>query len=150
MRVRPKPPNSGAFDLVAGREAVTAATHAGIRHFVYVSVAHPAPNDEGLHRCTHRMRKHDSCRRPERHHPPALVHARAGHRWPYAILPFYWLLERLPASRQGARRVGLVTFEQMLVALTNAVDNPCEGQRVLSVPEIRRGTFDTPAVTVTA
>src|SRR6266545_3155034 len=32
-----------AVDLVAGRNAISAATAAGIGHFVYVSVAHPAP-----------------------------------------------------------------------------------------------------------
>ena len=73
-----------------------------------------------------------------------------GHLWPYGLLPFYWLLERLPATREAAQRLGLVTLEQMLVALTNAVDHPCEGRCVLGVPEIRRGTFDTAAITVTA
>jgi hypothetical protein len=30
------------------------------------------------------------------------------------------------------------------------VNQPCEGQRILGVPEIRRGTFDTAASPVTA
>ena len=29
-----------------------------------------------------------------------------GHRWPYALLPMYWLLEQLPCTGDGARRVG--------------------------------------------
>ena len=33
-----------AVDLVSVREAVTVAARAGIEHFVYVSVAHPAPS----------------------------------------------------------------------------------------------------------
>ena len=47
-------------------------------------------------------------------------------------------------------RLGLVTLEQMLQALVQAVENPLSGVRVLGVPEIRRGTFDmpTPAVTI--
>jgi uncharacterized protein YbjT (DUF2867 family) len=72
-----------------------------------------------------------------------------GHRWPYALLPLYWLFERLPATREGAQRLGLVTLEQMLAALTNAVDHPREGQRILGVPAIRRGTFDTALSAVT-
>ena len=42
----PSPAKAAEFrsiDLVAGREAVIAALHAGVQHFVYVSVAHPAP-----------------------------------------------------------------------------------------------------------
>ena len=27
-----------------------------------------------------------------------------GHRWPYALLPIYWLFEQIPATREGARR----------------------------------------------
>jgi uncharacterized protein YbjT (DUF2867 family) len=149
----PSPAKAAEFrsiDLVAGREAVTAALHAGVRHFVYVSVAHPAPMMKAYiavrTECENMIRTgglNATILRPWYVLGP-------GHRWPYAILPFYWLLERLPATRQGAQRLGLITLEQMLVALTNAVDNPPEGHRVLSVPDIRRGTFDTPAVTVTA
>jgi uncharacterized protein YbjT (DUF2867 family) len=149
----PSPAKAAEFrsiDLVAGREAVKAALHTGVRHFVYVSVAHPAPMMKAYiavrTECENLIRAgglNATILRPWYVLGP-------GHRWPYAILPFYWLLERLPATRQGARRLGLVTLEQMLVALTNAVEHPCEGHRVLSVPEIRRGTFDTPAVTVTA
>jgi len=148
----PSPAKAAEFrsiDLVAGREAVKAALHTGVRHFVYVSVAHPAPMMKAYiavrTECENIIRAgglNATILRPWYVLGPA-------HRWPYAILPFYWLLERLPATRRGAQRLGLVTLEQMLVALTNAVDHPSEGQHVLSVPEIRRGTFDTPSITVT-
>jgi uncharacterized protein YbjT (DUF2867 family) len=60
-----------------------------------------------------------------------------GHRWPYLLLPIYKLAELLPPTRDGARRLGLVTLEQMLNALTFAVENRVEGRRVMGVPEIR-------------
>jgi nucleoside-diphosphate-sugar epimerase len=66
-----------------------------------------------------------------------------GHRWPYSHIPAYWLLERLPVTRDGARRLGLVTLEQMLQALTNAVASPAPNVRVLGVPEIRSGNMPT-------
>jgi uncharacterized protein YbjT (DUF2867 family) len=149
----PSPAKAAEFrniDLVAGREAVDAALDAGVQHFIYVSVAHPAP-----------MMKAYIAVRTE---CEAMIRASGlnatvlrpwyvlgpGHRWPYAILPLYWLFERLPGTREGARRLGLVTLKQMLIALTNAVDQPCEGQRILGVPEIRRGTFDTATSQVTA
>jgi len=149
----PSPAKAAEFrsiDLVAGREAVAAATHAGIRHFIYVSVAHPAPMMKAYiavrtecERVIQNSGLHATLLRPWYVLGP-------GHLWPYGLLPFYWLLERLPATREGAQRLGLVTLEQMLVALTDAVDHPCKGQRLLEVPEIRRGTFDTAAATVTA
>ncbi len=39
--------------------------------------------------------------------------------------------------REGALRLGLVTLEQMITALTVAVENPVSGRRVVAVPEIR-------------
>jgi len=60
-----------------------------------------------------------------------------GHRWPYALIPFYWLAERIPSTREGARRLGLVTVEQMLHALADAVENPANGVKVIEVPAIR-------------
>jgi uncharacterized protein YbjT (DUF2867 family) len=60
-----------------------------------------------------------------------------GHRWPYVLAPFYWLVERLPATRESARRLGLVTLRQLLDALVSAVENPATGIRIVEVPEIR-------------
>lgn len=60
-----------------------------------------------------------------------------GHRWPYALLPVYWIAELLPGTRESARRLGLVTIAQMLNALVWAVENPPEGVRILDVPKIR-------------
>ena len=60
-----------------------------------------------------------------------------GHRWPSLLRPAYWLFERVPATREGARRLGLVTLEQMVLALAGAVEDPPEGIRILDVPAIR-------------
>ncbi len=146
----PSPAKAAEFrsiDLVAGREAVAAAVGAGIRHFVYVSVAHPAPMMKAYiavrEECESMIRAsglNATILRPWYVLGP-------GHHWPYALLPAYWLLERLPSTRAGAHRLGLVTLEQMLQALAGAVGDPCTGVRVLGVPEIRRCTFDSPSDT---
>jgi hypothetical protein len=64
-----------------------------------------------------------------------------GHRWPYVLIPAYWLFEKLPLTREGAQRLGLVTLEQMLQTLTNAIASPAPNVRVLGVPEIRQGSW---------
>ncbi|HST11146.1 MAG TPA: NAD(P)H-binding protein [Terriglobales bacterium] len=136
----PSPAKAAQFrsiDLVAGRKAVEAAVFAGIQHFVYVSVAQPAPMMkeylEVRAECEAAIREsglHATILRPWYVLGP-------GHRWPYALIPAYWLFERIPATRDGARRLGLVTLEQMLQALTCAVASPPPNVRVLGVPEIR-------------
>jgi uncharacterized protein YbjT (DUF2867 family) len=148
----PSPAKAAEFrniDLIAGREAVSAGVAAGIRHFVYVSVAHPAPMMKAYiavrEECESMIRAsglNATILRPWYVLGP-------GHRWPFALIPAYWLLERVPSTRDGARRLGLVTLEQMLRALVGAVEDPCTGVRVLGVPEIRRCTFDSSSAAVT-
>ncbi len=43
----------------------------------------------------------------------------------------------VPPCCDGARRLGLVTLEQMIRALVYAVENPAHGTRVIGVSEIR-------------
>jgi len=136
----PSPAKAAEFqkvDLPAGLSSVKASVSAGIRHFVYVSVAHPAPT----------MHAYIAVRREcEAAIESAGLNATIlrpwyvlgpGHWWPYLLLPMYKVAELLPSTREGARRLGLVTLEQMLNALTFAVENPVEGKRIMGVPEIR-------------
>ena len=60
-----------------------------------------------------------------------------GRRWPLTILPVYWLMSALPATRESARRLGLVSVEQMVGSLVRAIAEPTTGIRVWEVPEIR-------------
>jgi uncharacterized protein YbjT (DUF2867 family) len=124
-------------DLASARASVGAARSAGVRHFVYLSVAQPAPA----------MRAYVAARAEAE----ALIAGSGlaatfvrpwyvlgpGHRWPYALIPMYALFERLPATRDTARRLGLVTLRQMVDALVRAVENPADGVRVMEVEAIR-------------
>ena len=66
-----------------------------------------------------------------------MVCARPGHWWPYAILPVYWILEKLPKTKESAERLGLVTINQMLSVLIWAVENQPVGVEIVDVPRIR-------------
>ena len=126
------------IDLRSIECAVEAAVFARIRHFVYVSVAQPAPV----------MRDYIAVRaRGEELIWAAGLSATIirpwyvlgpGHRWPYALLPVYMLLQAIPTTRASALRLGLVTHRQMVRALARAVREPAEGIRIVDVPEIRR------------
>jgi uncharacterized protein YbjT (DUF2867 family) len=125
-------------DFTSASGAIDAATRAGVQHFVYLSVAHPAPMMKSYievrAECEEVLRKSGMGATILR--PWYVLGPR--HRWPYAILPFYWLFEALPSTRAGAQRLGLVTLAQMTVALADAVENPADGVRVVEVPEIRQ------------
>lgn len=127
----------GQIDLPSGLGAIAAAKSAGIRHFVYLSVAHPAPMMHAY------IAVRSEC---EAAIEAAGLNATIlrpwyvlgpGHWWPYLLIPMYKFAELLPAARDGARRLGLVTLEQMTSALTSAVENPVSGRRIVTVPEIR-------------
>jgi uncharacterized protein YbjT (DUF2867 family) len=138
----PSPAKAAEFrrvDLVSIQASTRAASKAGVAHFVYVSVAHPAPI----------MHAYIAVRREGE----ALVAATGiratilrpwyvlgpGHRWPYALVPIYAILRRLPATREAADRLGLVTHRAMVGALVHAVKNPpAQGVRVLDPPAINR------------
>jgi uncharacterized protein YbjT (DUF2867 family) len=136
----PSPAKAAQFrsiDLPSAKIALKAARDAEVRHFVYLSVAHPAPMMEAFIAV--------------RSEGEAVIRASGinstfvrpwyvlgpGHRWAYALVPFYWIAERLPATRESAQRLGLITIAQMLKSLVWAVENPPEGVRILDVPAIR-------------
>jgi len=127
-----------AVDLVSAQVAVKAAREAGVRHFIYLSVAQPAPMMQAY------IDVRSEGEALVRISGMAATFVRPwyvlgpGHRWPYALLPFYWLCEWLPSTREGARRLGLVTLSQMLHTLVWAVENPpADGAQILDVPKIR-------------
>jgi uncharacterized protein YbjT (DUF2867 family) len=138
---KPDPRKAQQFrdvDLRSGLAAVKAASEARIEHFVYVSVAHPAPIMQVY--IQPRIEVEEALRasglRATILRPWYVLGP--GHRWPYVLLPAYWVMALIPGKRETARRLGLVTLKQMINALIDAVENPAQGIRVVEVPEIRR------------
>ena len=136
----PSPAKAAQFrdvDLVSVRVAVKAARDAGIRHFIYLSVAQPAPVMKAFLEVRHigeEMIRASGI--PATFVRPWYVLG-PGHYWPYPLLPFFWIAERLPMMREAAKRLGFVTIQQMLNTLIWAVEKPAEGIRTIDVPRIR-------------
>lgn len=136
----PNPSKAAEFrnvDLASGRSAIEAAKSAGVRHFIYISVAHPAPvmkaYIEVRSQCEDLIRASGMSATIVR---PWYVLG-PGHQWPYLLLPVYKIMELLPSTREGATRLGLVTLDQMVRALVHAVETPAQGVRIVEVPQIR-------------
>lgn len=137
---RPRPSKAQDFlrvDLGSVEAAVAAAVVAGIKHFIYVSVAHPAPVMKAY--VAARMRAEQVIRSSGM--AATLIRPwyvlGPGHQWPRLVTPFYWMLRMIPWTRSGAERLGLVTIDQMVAALVHAVEEPVDGVRVIDVPAIR-------------
>jgi uncharacterized protein YbjT (DUF2867 family) len=47
------------------------------------------------------------------------------------------MAERIPATAEGSRRLGLITIDEMAGALVYAVENPARGMEILDVPRMR-------------
>lgn len=143
----PSPAKAAEFrriDLVSACDAVRVAKNAGVKHFVYVSVAHPAPMMKAYievrAECEQAIREsglNATILRPWYVLGP-------GHRWPYALLPIYRLMELFPSTRDSALRLGLVTHSQMIEALLAAVEHPPAGVTVMEVPQIRASALQMP------
>lgn len=137
----PSPAKAAEFlsvDLVSAQAAVAAARTAGIAHFIYISVAQPAPV----------MAAYIDARAAGEQ---AIADARLtatvlrswyvigpGHRWPLLLVPFYAVARLVPAWRESARRLGLVTLAQIVGAIVHAVEQPPPPgtMRIIDVEEI--------------
>jgi uncharacterized protein YbjT (DUF2867 family) len=126
-----------SIDLVSLEQSIAAAKRAAAAHFVFVSVAHPAPvmkaYIEVRIRCEQIVRQsglNATILRPWYILGP-------GHRWPYILIPLYKALKAIPITREGAVRLGLVTRGQMVNALASSVASNPSGVRVVETAEIR-------------
>jgi uncharacterized protein YbjT (DUF2867 family) len=125
------------IDLNAALAGLSAARDADIKHFIYVSVAHPAPIMKSYIavRMEAEQRIRESGLNATFLRPWYVLGP--GRWWPYFLVPMYWLFGIIPSTRESAQRLGLVTREQMIDALAWSVENPANGVRVMEVPAIR-------------
>jgi uncharacterized protein YbjT (DUF2867 family) len=130
-----------AIDQTSFEASLLAARAKRASHFIYVSVAHPAPVMQDYID----VRRHCESRLLQSQIPATILRPwyilGEGHRWPMLLVPFYKLAEAIPSTRAAARRLGLITHRQMLAALMNAaVHPPGASARILDVPAIRAAT----------
>jgi uncharacterized protein YbjT (DUF2867 family) len=136
----PSPAKAASFravDLPSVDAALAAARAGRIAHFVYVSVAQPAP----VMQAYIAVRQEGEARIRESAIPATILRPwyvlGPGHRWPCLLVPFYALAALLPPLRETAQRLGLVTIGQMVSALVASIERGPQGVRILDVPAIR-------------
>lgn len=128
----PTPAKAAQFrsvDLASAKQAVAAAKGAAVDHFIYVSVAQPAPVMRAYVEA--RMEAEAAIRESG-------LNATIVRPW-YVIGPGrQWPLLLGPVFRFLPAHLGLVRVEEMIATLAGAVgQRPPQGVRVLEVPDIR-------------
>jgi len=138
----PNPAKARQFievDLASARVAIAVAAQAAVKHFVYLSVAQPAPV---MHAYVEVRRQGEEMLRASGLNAtifrPWYVLG-PGRRWPYVLLPAWGLVQLLPGMRRLTERFGFVTLEEMTASMLHAIEDPPRGVRVVEVPEIRSG-----------
>lgn len=126
-------------DKVSALAALEASRATGVAHFVYLSVAQPAP----IMKAYVAVRAECEARIAQSGIAATFVRPwyvlGPGHRWPLLFLPAYRLLELLPPTRATAVRLGLVELEQVVHVLTEAIEHPPSATRVIETRAIRSG-----------
>jgi uncharacterized protein YbjT (DUF2867 family) len=149
----PSPAKARQFeeiDLRSCKESLAVAVRNRVRHYVYVSVAHPAPMMQAFidvrSRCEEMVRAsglNATILRPWYVLGP-------GHHWPYLLKPLYALAKQVPSLRAGAQRLDLITIDQMVRALVDAVEHPAFGIRVMDVADIKGCPAEAPRMRTAA
>lgn len=118
-------------DRTACLAALAAARRGGVRHFVYLSVAQPAP----IMRAYVAVRAECEAAIRASGLPATFVRPwyilGPGRSWPLVLAPLYALLERVPRTRASARRLGLIELDEIVHAIARSVEAPPDGVRIL-------------------
>lgn len=128
------------IDLASVTASVNAAKYAGVKHFIYLSVAQPAP----MMKEYIEIRKRGERLLTESKIPSSVIRpwyiTGPGHYWPVVLTPIYKILELIPATSEQAINLGLVKLEEMLNTIIYAVKNPpSEGLKIYRTRDIRNG-----------
>lgn len=127
-----------SVDLVSVQEAVKSALKSDVSHFIYLSVAHPAPvmKDYIKVRIKGEELLSQSGMNVSFIRPWYVLGP--GHNWPYVLMPFYRLFEAIPFTKDTAKRLGLVKLNQITNCIVSAVNNPPSGIRIYNTEDINK------------
>jgi uncharacterized protein YbjT (DUF2867 family) len=125
------------IDLVSIEEAVKAAKEKNVEHFIYLSVAHPAPVMKDFVN----VRKKGEQLLIESKIKSSFIRPwyviGPGHYWPYIIMPVFWIFKFLPFTKQTTQRLDFVTLPQMLKCILFTVKNIPQLTTAYNVQQIK-------------
>jgi len=126
-----------SIDLTSIKASVNAAVFAGVKHFIYLSVAQPSPFMKEYIE----VRKQGEELLAENNIASSIIRPwyiiGPGHYWPLLFKPMYKICEWIPATREQAINLGLVKLDEMLKTIIYAVKNPTQSVKIYATKEIR-------------
>jgi len=128
------------IDLVSVQEAAQAATHARVKHFIYLSVAmYPAKimKDFQESRARGEVLLNQSGLRTSFIRPWYVLGP--GHWWPVLLKPFYFIARLVPSKKEAALHLDTVTIHQMINTLVFAATRPPAEKQYYEVADIKKG-----------
>ena len=130
------------IDLVSVQQAAKAAATAGIKHFIYLSVAmYPTK----IMKDYQEVRAEGESILLQQNFVSSFVRPwyvlGPGHWWPLLLKPFYWLAKFIPSKREAAKQLSTVTIKQIIKTLSFAIKNQPPGNAVYDVSKIKTLTF---------
>ena len=126
------------IDLVSVEQAAQAATVAGTRHFIYLSVAmHPTK----IMKDFQQVRAEGEALLLKQPFISSFIRPwyvlGPGHWWPLLLKPVYWILKLIPTTRMAAKNLDTVTINQIIKAMVNCIKNPPQQNNIVDVQAIK-------------
>ncbi|MEO8399749.1 MAG: NAD(P)H-binding protein [Ignavibacteriaceae bacterium] len=137
----PSPAKAKQFreiDLISGIESINAAKKSGIKKFIYISVAHPAPI----------MKEYQEVRKEVETN---LINSGLnyiivrpwyvlgpGHYWAYVLKPAYYILKKLQSTKETAERLDLININQLIEFLVEIIKHNNFTNEIFEVPQIKK------------
>jgi uncharacterized protein YbjT (DUF2867 family) len=137
----PKPSKARQFkevDFVSAKASISSAKKNRIAHFIYVSVAQPAPIMKAYAEVRGSVEKLivESNLNATILCPWYILGP--GHRWPYFLIPVYIILKSIPSTKETARRLDLISLKKFIDYILHCVENPTTGVSIIEVPAMKK------------
>jgi nucleoside-diphosphate-sugar epimerase len=137
----PSPKKADEFksiDLVSIQESVDAAKVAGVKHFIYLSVASPAPVMKEYVRVRLEGERLLMMSRMNVTFLKPWYILGPNHKWPYLLIPIYKILSVIPRTRETALNLSLLKLKNVVNAIVFAINNPANGTRYMRARQMRK------------
>ena len=126
-------------DLKSLEQTLDAAVSNDIKHFIYLSVAHPAP----IMKSYIEIRKKCEDLICQSGLSATIIRPwyvlGPGHYWAYLLIPFYKIFQNIPGTKETANRLGLVKLRQLTKSIIICIEKPpLNSVRIIEVPDIQK------------
>lgn len=141
----PSPGKKSQFtdiDLRSVKTAADAAVVAGVKHFIYLSVA---MTESSVMKEYRDARKQGEAYALSKHLVCTFIRpwyvVGPGHYWPLLLVPFYGVAQLVPQWKQKTAGKELIGIKLLLSTFLKAIEAPPQKQRVFEISHMKKGSL---------